>query len=130
MAPSLTVEALKSWLEAYGRAWETQDPELAASLFRADATYHEVPFDEPMLGRDAIRAYWQEGADAQEQITFGSEVIVAHADAGVARWWASFVRRASGNRVQLDGVFILRFDADGRCSSLREWWHRREEPLA
>ncbi len=30
----------------------------AGAPFTADASYHEIPFDEPMQGRAAIEAYW------------------------------------------------------------------------
>ena len=32
-------EAVKSCLDAYGRAWETRDPQAAGDLFADDATY-------------------------------------------------------------------------------------------
>ena len=51
---------LGRWLDAYGRAWETKDPEAAADLFAEDATYHETPFDEPMRGRAEISGYWSD----------------------------------------------------------------------
>ena len=43
---------------------------LWSKLFTVDGTYHEMPFDEPMFGADAIRQYWTEGAkDSQESIS-------------------------------------------------------------
>ena len=116
--------SFKAWLGAYGRAWEEQDADGAA----ADATYHEVPFDEPMPGREAIHRYWSEGAAAQEGVKFGAEVIAVSGDIGVARWRASFVRSASGARVKLDGIFVVRMGSDGRCTEFQEWWHREEKP--
>ena len=53
----MNLETLKSWLDAYGRAWENRDPEAAASLFTENATYHESPHDEPMRGRSKIVEY-------------------------------------------------------------------------
>jgi SnoaL-like domain len=110
------------WLEAYGRAWEALDADAAADLFTEDATYREQPFEEPARGREEIRAYWQEAVDAQEDVRFGYEVLAEN----VARWWCSFSRKASGKRVELDGIFVCKFADDGRCSTFREWWHARE----
>src|SRR5437660_7610952 len=74
-------EALKSWLDAYGRAWETRDPEAVIKLFTEDATYQEAPFSEPMRGRAAIREYWAEKvARSQEQVSFGYEVLALAGD--------------------------------------------------
>lgn len=125
--PKLDTTRLNDWLDAYGEAWIAGDPEAAARLFAPDARYHETPFDEPMIGREAIHRYWAEGArDAQEQVRFSHDVVAVVGDAGVARWRATFTRVPSGRRVELDGVLLAEFDREGRCTVFREWWHRRE----
>ena len=76
-----------------------------------------------MTGRDAIRAYWQrEVVDAQEEISFGWDVVHAEREPAVVRWRASYVRSRDGQPFTLDGVFLLEF-GDGLCRSLLEWWH-------
>src|SRR3989442_14556730 len=113
----MTEESLKSWLDAYGRGWETRDPEAVIKLFTEDATYQETPFSERMRGRAAIREYWAEKvARSQEQVSFGYEILAG--DAGIAHWWASFVRTRSRTRVRLDGIFLLTFDSQDRCRAL------------
>jgi hypothetical protein len=62
-----------------------------------------------MTGREAIRTYWQQIPDSQEDVSFGSEVIHEGTPATV-RWWASYVRKRDGQRVRLDGMFLLEFD--------------------
>lgn len=121
---------VQMWLDAYGRAWVQGDPDAAAKLFHDNATYQETPFDEPMLGKQQIRAYWQEGAaGAQEDVSFSSKVCAISNDVAFARWAASFRRVASGIWVELDGVFKLAFEKENAgltCLELQEWWHRRE----
>ena len=119
-------DALQAWLDAYGRAWEQMDPDAAAALFADDATYQETPFDQPMRGREAIREYWRGVPEAQRDIRFEHEVLAADGDRGIAWWRARFLRVPTSADVTLDGIFVLAFDEDGRCSSLREWWVRRE----
>ena len=131
----MTPEAFDDWLRRYGAAWRTGDPESAVALFTANAAYHETPFDPPMLGSEAIRRYWTEGAqDTQRDVVFRAQPIaVRQTPAGAlahAAWQASFVRVPSRNRVELDGVLAALFAADGRCREFREWWHRRETPAA
>jgi nuclear transport factor 2 (NTF2) superfamily protein len=116
---------LERWLEAYGRAWESRDPDAAALLFAEDARYHETPFSEPALGRDGVRAYWAAATASQREVEFSFEILAVEGSRGIARWSASFLWRAGGARGQLDGVFVLDFNADGLCEELREWWHKR-----
>ena len=119
------------WLEAYKAAWQEQDPDAAAALFTEDATYREMPFSEPFRGRAAIRAYWAEVAcESQRDIDFDYQVWAVDGDTGVCHWSCRLTRRASGERVELDGAFRCVFSSDddeaGLCRVFEEWWHRRE----
>jgi hypothetical protein len=117
---------LEAWLERYGSAWETRDAALAASLFTADATYQETPFDAAMAGREAISDYWSKVTADQRDIEFGARPIALSGDTGIAEWTATFRSAASGATIELSGAFVLRFDDAGLCASLREWWHLRQ----
>jgi SnoaL-like protein len=114
----------QSWLEAYGRAWKDRNPQAAADLFTENGTYQVTPFVEPMRGRAAIFEYWSGVAETERDIQFGYEVLAVTQEAGIARWWASFHRVPPGLQTKLDGIFLITLDADGRCQSLREWWHK------
>jgi uncharacterized protein (TIGR02246 family) len=123
----MTHDELRSWLDTYGRAWETRDPELVVTLFTQDATYQETPFVKPMRGRAAIHEYWaQKVVQLQEDVRFGHEVLAVETDTGIAHWWVSFVRIRTKSKVKLDGIFLLTFDRTRHCRTLREWWVKQE----
>ena len=115
-----------SWLEAYGRAWETNDSDRFVALFSDEASYSENPHDDPMVGGDAIREYFGLMAQHQEDVSFGFEILSMSPVA--AHWWASYTKVANGEPTRLNGIFLLDFDDDGRCFSLREWWHADPSP--
>ncbi|MEP3636729.1 MAG: nuclear transport factor 2 family protein [Paracoccaceae bacterium] len=121
---------IQQWLDQYGDAWIKGNPEQIIPLFTKTASYRETPFDQAMVGQDAIRRYWQGGAaDAQENVEFSSEVWAVDGDTAVAGWQAKFTRKPSGIKVELDGTFRLTFSLVSDrllCESLEEWWHRRE----
>jgi ketosteroid isomerase-like protein len=124
-AQELTTASLEAWLARYEQAWEQRDPAQAAALFTENAPYHELPFDAPKAGRAGIRDYWASVTADQRNVDFKSQVVAVNGQTGVARWSANLTSAASGARVELDGVFILKFDGSGLCSELREWWHVR-----
>jgi ketosteroid isomerase-like protein len=117
---------LDRWLDKYGRAWERGDAEASIGLYSEDVRYYETPFDAPEIGHESVRRYCLEAAGAQRDVRFSHEAYSMEGDTGIARWRASFVRVPSGMHVELDGIFVLRFDGDGKCRELREWWHRAE----
>jgi len=121
----MNVDDLDAWLGRYGEAWETRDAEAAADLFSEDALYHQMPYEEPFRGRDDIRRYWSSVTADQREIDFDRETIGLANGIGVACWSSRFKLASTGARVELNGVFLLEFDADGRCTRLREWWHAR-----
>jgi hypothetical protein len=123
-AQELSTASLESWLARYEQAWEQRDPAQAAALFTENAPYHEMPFDAPKAGRAGIRDYWTTVTADQRNVDFKSQVVAVNGQTGVARWSASLTSAASGARIELDGVFVLRFDGN-LCSELREWWHVR-----
>lgn len=122
-AKGLTAPALEAWLKSYGAAWEARDAAAAGKLFTAQASYHEMPFDAPKQGNAAILDYWRTVTADQREIEFESQVIAVNGNTGVARWKATFKVASTGATIALDGVFVLEFDPNGQCQSLREWWH-------
>jgi len=119
-------KSLKSWLDAYGRAWETHDPAAVVQLFTEDATYEETPFIDPLRGHAEIQAYWTRAVANHESVHFSHEILTSSDDRCIVHWWCSFDRLPARKRVRLDGIFVLDFDAGGRCKRLRQWWHRHE----
>jgi len=117
-------------LDRYKRAWETFDGDAWTDLFAEDAEYHEDPFEPPMVGSNALRAYLLEAAAAQDQVEMTVERHWVVAGTVLAAWHASYVRRSDRTRVRLAGFMTLEIADDGRISRFREWWHRRETPAA
>jgi hypothetical protein len=123
--PDMNEATLQKWLEAYRRAWENRDPQAAAGLFSEDAIYQETPFAALMRGKKAILEYWKNVTRTQDDISVSCEVMAICEDMCFAHWHAAFTRLPMRSRLELDGIFLLRFDRHGQCTALREWWHRK-----
>jgi ketosteroid isomerase-like protein len=118
--------AFEHWLTQYGSAWTDRDAKRAASLYAKDATYQVTPFEEAFRGQAAIYEYWKDVTTTEEDIKFDYQVLAVTTDCGIARWQASFVRVPRGLNTRLDGIFLVSLNTDGRCQSLREWWHKKQ----
>lgn len=123
---TLTTEQFNLWLTNYGRASAENDAQRSANLFAPHARYYENPFDEPITGRAAIFAYWNNGAQTLTDKTSMFEILAAQNNCGIARWQSQFTVIATGKRCALDCIFLVEFDDDGLCQTFREWWHLRE----
>ena len=125
----LTREHFRRWLTLYSKASKENDPQASADLFALDAQYYESPFDEPMIGREAIFDYWNNGAQNLQDKESTFEILSVQNNRGIAHWGSKFTAIESGKRLVLDCLFVVEFDDEGLCQIFREWWHIRESPV-
>lgn len=122
----LTRDLVKRQLVTYQKAWQQQDADLILSIFTSDAVYHERTFDQPYVGHEAIRHYWQTKViAAQANIEFALLHLYIDGDVAIAEWEASFDDRERSMRRKIQEVAILEFQGE-LIRSLREYWHGTE----
>lgn len=112
---------LDEWIEGYRSAWEDRDAEAAAELFSVDASYRSNIFDEPHLGRDGVRAYWESVTASQGEVRVRMGRPFVEGSRVAVEFWTTM--RVDGDPVTLPGCLLLDFDDAGSCRRLREYWH-------
>ena len=128
--------AVQEWLDRYVAAWETYDPDRIGALFSEEATYRYHPADEGddvARGRDAIVEAWiapEGGASTRDEPgTYDAhyEPYAIDGERAVAVGWSRYWKDAERSAVDriYDNVFLLRFDADGRCADFTEIYLER-----
>jgi ketosteroid isomerase-like protein len=129
--------AVQDWLDRYIRAWEAYAPDQIGSLFAEDATYRCHPADEGddvLRGRDAIVRSWvapdgtASSRDAPGTYDARYEPYAVDGDRAVAVGWSRYWTDASRTTVRqvYDNIFLLRFDAGGRCAEFTEMFYERK----
>jgi SnoaL-like domain len=116
----MTREAVQTWLDAYVAAWRAYDG--IGELFSADAEYRYHPYDEPLRGRDAIVADWQDNRDEPGSWEARYEPLLVDGDRAVA---TGETRYAEGRT--FSNLFVLAFEGEGRCREFTEWF--MEHPM-
>ncbi len=114
------------WLKGYERAWRTAGTTSLAALFAPRATYRMSPYEEPVIGLDAIAALWERERDGPgEGFRMSSEVIAVEGDTGVARVKVNY---EVGDVPEYLDLWIVRFDGTGVCVEFEEWPFWLERP--
>jgi ketosteroid isomerase-like protein len=124
--------AVAKWLDDYVAAWQRYDAAGIGSLFSEDAVYRFHPWDEgddAVSGRQAIVANWLEEPDAPGTWSAAYEPWLVDGDRAVATGVTRYLAEdgddgAKGER-EYHNVFLLRFDADGRCAEFTELYMPR-----
>jgi ketosteroid isomerase-like protein len=116
-------DSVNAWLARYVAAWESYEREAIGDLFSEDASYAYSPFDAPIVGREAIVADWLKNPDAAGSFNAKYAVVAIDGDLAVANGRTLYYE-GGGPTVarEFDNIFVLRFDAEGRCREYREWY--------
>ena len=123
--------AAQDWLDRYVRAWLTYDPELIGDLFSEDVAYRYHPYDDPIVGREAVVASWfgdssEDGASSRDEPgTYGASYapVAVDGDVVVATGTSSYRERPDGPVAKVfHNCFVMRFDAVGRAREFTEFY--------
>ncbi len=107
------------WVAAYEHAWRTPGTEALATVFTADASYLQGPYQKPIIGLPAIARMWEDEREGPHEVfQMTSDVVAVEGDTAVAR-----VEVRYGDPVDREyrDLWIMRFAGDGRCRSFEEW---------
>ena len=128
-------EGAQAWLDRYVAAWRSYERDEVADLFSADVAYRYHPYDDPIIGRDAVAASWlgeETGAggastrDAPGTYDAHYEPVAVDGDTVVATGRSTYRDSPHGPVVQVyENCFVIRFDPDGRCREFTEYFIER-----
>jgi ketosteroid isomerase-like protein len=122
---SLDHAAAETVLERFATAWQGFAGDAWVELFTDDVEFRADPFEPPLVGRNAVRAYLLSAAELQEQVDFTAERHWVVDPTILVAWHASYVARENRATVRLAGFMTLEM-RDGRIARLRQWVHRRD----
>ncbi|MBV9819463.1 MAG: nuclear transport factor 2 family protein [Solirubrobacterales bacterium] len=112
-------EHFADWIAAYEAAWRSPGTDDVRTLFTEEATYQAAPFDEPLVGLDAIASFWEDEREGpNEAFTLTSEIVAAEGDTAVAR--IQVVYGDPPQRTYRD-LWVITLTGDTRCSAFEEW---------
>jgi ketosteroid isomerase-like protein len=119
MATMTDRPSVRRWVEEYERAWRMPGTTRISSLFTVDATYLHSPYEEPVVGLDAIGRMWEEDREGPKEVfSISTDVVAVDDPLAVVR---AEVRYGQPVRQEYRDLWILQFEADGRCSWFEEW---------
>jgi len=109
-------DAVTAWINAYVRAWNTNDPQDIGELFAEQAVYHTAPFDPPWRGRGQIIDGWLGRKDEPGETTFDWRPVAVTDAVAVVQGTTVYPTQTFSN------LWVIRLDEDGRCREFTEWW--------
>ena len=114
----MTRDDVARWLDRYSEAWRTYDPDVIRALFSADARLWDHPWEDPIVGADAIIEDWL--ADRDEAGTYESHYEPWAVDGSRAVGVGTSTYRIDGGLRVFHNAFLLEFDDQGACRSFTD----------
>ncbi len=124
----------QAWLDRYVAAWLSYDANDIAALFTEDVVYRYHPYDDPLVGREAVVASWLGESDSEDASTRDApgtyaaryEPVAVDGDVVVATGTSTYREQPEGPIVRIyDNCFVMRFAGEGRCKEFTEYYLRR-----
>jgi hypothetical protein len=121
--PRTRIEIFQDLMDQFGRGWERGKLEWVREVFTSEAVFQSDPFENGLVGIDAIEGYWRDVPKEQAEISFRvGEVFV------VGPWFSTefrctFRRRRTGAWMDVRGAIFCETDRD-MVSEMRMYWHR------
>ena len=117
--PPIHRSDVSRWVRAYESAWRTAGIEALTDLFAPDVVYLPSPWAQPLRGLAALSRFWEaEREGPNEVFDLRSEVVAVDGNVAVVRVSVDYEDVTSGSWRDL---WVLRFDAHGRCREFEEW---------
>lgn len=116
---------MMAWVEAYEAAWRDDDVDAVGELFTADAVYRPSPYEDAIVGLDAIKDFWPE--DDGTSFTMVAAPVAVDGATAVVR---VLVRYDRPRRQEYTDLWLLHFDDDGRVDSFEEWAYWPGRPFS
>ncbi len=121
---------VQEWLAGYETAWRAPGTEKLSSLFTADATYLQSPYEKPVTGLDAIGRMWEREREGPGEIfALATSIVAVDGQVAVVR---AEVRYGDPPTQEYRDLWVIRFaaDGDGRCEWFEEWPFWPQQPHA
>jgi len=118
-----TNDEVSAWVDAYKKAWISNDADDIAAIFTDDAVYEFRPNDpDPWRGRDQIVEGWIEDPDSPETWTLETRVLgVLPDDTAIVQAVVEYL----DDRPVWDDLWLIELE-NGKASRFTEWAVRRE----
>jgi ketosteroid isomerase-like protein len=110
---------IRRWVAGYEKAWRSPGTASLAKLFTEGVSYRPSPWKDPVEGMEDLAKFWNAERDGPgEAFTMSSELVALDGGTAVVRTQVDYEKSSSGRWRDL---WVLRFDADGRCRHFEEW---------
>ena len=96
----------------------------APRLFTQDAAYSCEPYSRSWRGQDEIVCQWLDRKDEPGQAQFTWHPLAGTSEVAIIQGETAYPSEGH----TYSNLWVIRLDAEGRCTEFTEWWMRHPQP--
>lgn len=116
---------LNEWINTFVDAWIGIDIQRIKELFSECEAYYESPFCKAVSGESEIEELWLDTVH-QKNIELLVDVIAQQDSKATLHWYLKYKDDRDNNVYEMDGVYEVAFNANGKCCFFKQWWVMKE----
>ena len=109
------------WTKEFMDSWKELDWERTLKTLDKDVKYYENPIDSPCATWDDVVNLWNVVADNQKDIEYKYNIVAYNEDTCIVNWQMTRVMTKNNVKQEIDGIFQVSVNEDGKCTSFKQW---------
>ena len=114
-------EKYDAWTKEFMESWKQLDWKRTLNTLADDVEYYENPIDAPCKDFYEVTNLWNVVEENQKDIEYKYEIVCFDDDTCIINWQMTRVMTKTNVKQEIDGIFQISLDDNGKCSFFKQW---------
>lgn len=119
-------EKYEKWTKEFMESWKELDWKRTLETLDKNVEYYENPIDKPCQNFEEVTNLWNVVEENQKDISYEFEIISYDENTCIINWQMNRTMTKSGAKQQIDGIFQVSINDEGKCTYFKQWRFTRE----
>ena len=109
------------WIKEFMESWKQLDWRRTLETLSKDVKYYENPIDEPCKNFEEVINLWNVVEENQKDIDYKYKIISFDENICIINWQMTRTMIKTNVKQNIDGIFQISLNEDGKCSYFKQW---------
>ncbi len=115
----------QDWMDEFMDSWKELNWERTLNTLDKNVKYYENPIDSPCKDFIEVTNLWNVVADNQKDIDYQYKILSYTDELCIINWQMTRTLMPSNIRQQIDGIFQISVNEEGKCTYFKQWRYTR-----
>lgn len=115
----------QDWMDEFMNSWKELNWKRTLNTLDKNVKYYENPLDPPCKDFIEVTNLWNVVADNQKDINYQYKILSYTDELCIINWQMTRTLIPSNIRQQIDGIFQISVNEEGKCTYFKQWRYTR-----